>query len=82
MTPRPDDRCVTCGQSRDEHGLAMHAFTDDRDRGGIGPGTALVLTCVAVAVLAVLGLLSVAQEFARSACGDVAGTPARCEQTP
>lgn len=53
-----------------------------RDRGSLGPGTALVLLCAAVAVLAVLGLLSVAQEFTRSACGDVAGTPIACEVTP
>lgn len=43
---------------------------------------ALVLFAVAVAVLAILGFLSVAQEFARQACDDVAGTPAACEPAP
>jgi hypothetical protein len=76
--PAPADRCASCGQSRDEHRLALHAFTDDRGGSGIG----VVLCAVAIAVLAVLGFLSVAQEFERAACGDVAGTPAACESTP
>lgn len=51
-----------------------------RDRGGSGLG--VVLFAVAIAVLAVLGFLSVAQEFQRSACESVAGTPAACEEAP
>lgn len=76
--PSPDDRCTSCGQSRSEHRLAMHAFTDDRGGAGLGP----VLFALAIAVLAVLGFLSIAQEFGRSACESVAGTPAACEQAP
>jgi hypothetical protein len=52
------------------------------DRGGIGGGGAVVLFAVAVAVLVVLGILHVAQEFQRSACESVAGTPAACEEAP
>ena len=73
--PAPDDRCTSCGQSRSEHRLAMHAFTDDRGGAGLGP----VLFALAIAVLAVLGYLSIAQEFQRAACDSVAGTPAACE---
>lgn len=73
--PTPGDRCTSCGQSRSEHRLAMHAFTDDRGGAGLGP----VLFALAIAVLAVLGYLSIAQEFQRAACDSVAGTPAACE---
>ena len=73
--PSPGDRCASCGQSRSEHRLAMHAFTDDRGGAGLGP----VLFALAIAVLAVLGYLSIAQEFQRAACDSVAGTPAACE---
>lgn len=78
--PSPDDRCTSCGQSRSEHRLAMHAFTDDRDRGSSGLGP--IAFALAIAVLAILGFLSIAQEFGRSACESVAGTPAACETTP
>lgn len=47
------------------------------DRGGAGLGP--VLFALAIAVLAVLGFLSIAQEFQRAACDSVAGTPAACE---
>ena len=76
--PAPDDRCASCGQSRGEHRLAMHAFTDDRGSSGLGP----IAFALAIAVLAILGFLSIAQEFGRSACDSVAGTPAACETTP
>lgn len=74
----PHDPCASCGTSRGEHAIAQHAFTEDRGGSGIG----VVLFAVAIAVLAVLGFLSVAQEFARQACDDVAGTPAACEPAP
>lgn len=78
--PDPADRCTSCGQSRSEHRLAMHAFTDDRDRGSSGLGP--IAFALAIGVLAILGFLSIAQEFQRSACESVAGTPAACETTP
>lgn len=76
--PDPADRCGACGTARAEHRGHLHAFTDDRGSSGLGP----IAFAVAIAVLAILGYLSIAQEFGRSACESVAGTPAACEQTP
>lgn len=50
----------------------------DRGSSGLGP----VAFALAIAVLAILGFLAVAQAFQRSACESVAGTTIECEQTP
>ena len=65
--------CSACDTVRPSHVV-------EADRGGSGIG--VVLFAVAIAVLSILFYLSVAQEFERSACDRVAGTPAACQEAP